>query len=151
MTQQHQIPAPRLPDPFRQPKPARTWLWVLLGLAIAAVVSLLAMYWPVASEPPTTHTVVYEADGSGTNAGSFTLQTPTGSQQEKGGLPLKNQAGGTGLTFSGFHSGDFVYLSVQNENPTGVVTCRIVVDGSTVSENTSTGGYVIATCSGRVP
>jgi hypothetical protein len=44
-----------------------------------------------------------------------------------------------------------VYLSVQNQNAAGSVTCRILLDGMVVSENTSTGGYVIATCQGRVP
>ena len=149
MTQQHQIPQPIPPQP-----PKRKQWPIHVAIIAGAVVVLLgamAMLNRNAAPEATSHTVIYQADGAGTSAGTFTLETPTGSQQEQGGLPLKNQQGGTGLAFPGFHSGDFVYLSVQNTSTSGAVTCRIVVDGLTISENTSTGGYVIATCSGRVP
>jgi hypothetical protein len=42
---------------------------------------------------------------------------------------MKSQTGDTGLTFTSFHTGDFVYLSVQNTDAAGSVTCRILVDG----------------------
>jgi hypothetical protein len=91
--------------------------------------------------------VLYEATadtayGSG-RTGMVTAQAPGGTTQRTDLLPI------TG-TFT-FHSGDFVYLSVQNQQGLGAVTCRITVDGKVVSENTSTGGYTIATCQGRVP
>jgi hypothetical protein len=151
MTQQHQIPQPTLPDPFRPP-PKRnhhSWLWAGLGLAIAATVVLGVNYGPQIIQAPTTHTVVYqvEADaayGSG-RTGTYTIQTDNGgTSQGTGLLPM------TG-TYTQFHTGDFVYVSVQNQQGAGSVTCRILVDGAVISENTSTGGYTIATCSSRVP
>lgn len=153
MTQQQ---TPQASPPQAPAKRSRSWLWALLGLAIAGVVSLLAAYWPTAQSASTTHTVVYQAEadaahGSG-RTGSYTIQTDNGgTSQGVTSLPLLNQAGGTGLTFTSFHTGDFVYLSVQNQDAAGSVTCRITVDGVVLSENTSSGGYVIASCQGRVP
>jgi hypothetical protein len=45
--------------------------------------------------------------------------------------------------------GYFVYLSVQNQNNSGTVTCSITSNGKTVASNSSTGAYVITTCSGK--
>lgn len=116
---------------------------------------------PVAQTPPavtpvvTNHTVVYEAeapDSDTPRTANYTLQSDDGgSRQGDIDLPLKNQNGTLGLRFPGFHTGDFIYLSVQNGDEYGSVTCRITVDGTVVSENTSSGGYTIATCQGRVP
>ncbi len=47
--------------------------------------------------------------------------------------------------------GAFVYISVQNRGDSGSVTCSITVDNVVVAENTSSGGYVIASCDGLVP
>jgi hypothetical protein len=107
---------------------------------------------------PTTYTVIYEANGEGSTSGSITLEAPAGTQQNEVDLPLKSQAGDTGLSFP-MQTGAFVYLSVQNQNDSGSVTCRITIKSVTgslevsrvISENISTGGYVIATCQGRVP
>lgn len=100
----------------------------------------------------TTHEVWYRADGDGTTEASYTLQSDDGgTRQQDITLPLMNQKGETGLTFTGFKSGAFVYLSVQNSTAAGSVTCQIFVDGKEISSNTSTGGYKIASCQGRVP
>lgn len=48
-----------------------------------------------------------------------------------------------------FKPGAFVYFSVQNQNEGGDVTCSITSDGRRVAGNTSSGAYVIATCSGK--
>lgn len=48
-----------------------------------------------------------------------------------------------------FTPGSFVYFSVQNQNDSGDVSCSITSNGRSVSRNTSSGAYVIATCSGR--
>lgn len=116
---------------------------------------------PVAQTPPrvtpiiTTHTVVYEAeapDSEGPRTANYTLRSSDGGTvQGDIDLPLKNQNGTLGLTFTGFGTGAFVYLSVQNGDEYGSVTCRITVDGAVVSENTSSGGFTIATCQGQVP
>jgi hypothetical protein len=44
-------------------------------------------------------------------------------------------------------SGQFLYVSAQNQGKYGGVQCEIVVDGSTVKHTESQGGYVIASCS----
>lgn len=105
-----------------------------------------------ATTKATTHEVWYRADGDGTTSASYTLQSDDGgTRQQDIDLPLTNQKGETGLTFTGFKSGAFVYLSVQNKTAAGAVTCRISVDGKEISNNTSSGAYTIATCQGRVP
>ena len=53
MTQQHQIPQPVLPDPFRQP-PKRSKLWLLItlqALSVAALLGVVAYYTLVAPGP----------------------------------------------------------------------------------------------------
>ena len=114
----------------------------------------------VARTPPvtpvvTTHTVVYEAEGPGSTVprtASSTLRSDDGgTRQGDIDLPLRNQDGNTGLTFTGFSSGAFVYLSIQNGDEYGSVSCRITVDGEVISKNTSDGGAAIATCQGQVP
>ncbi len=47
-------------------------------------------------------------------------------------------------------SGQFFYISAQNHEDKGTVTCTVEVDGQVVSINTSSGAYVIASCSGTV-
>lgn len=47
--------------------------------------------------------------------------------------------------------GTFTSISVQNtSNVTANVTCQITVDGAVVKQSTSSGAYVIASCSGAV-
>jgi len=43
-----------------------------------------------------------------------------------------------------------VYLSAQNQQDRGTITCAIYVDGLQFKTSTSTGAYVIATASGIV-
>lgn len=142
---QTQVPQAAPPAPQYRP---RLWLWIVLGVIVAFAISALIWAYPPSTPANSTHTVVYttEADGytgSG-RTGMVTAQTPGGgSAQRTGLLPI------TG-TFT-FHTGDFVYVSVQNQQGAGSVTCRITVDGAVVSENTSSGGYTIATCKGEVP
>lgn len=147
MTQQQQRPQTRLSDPY-SPAPKRSYLplWIALALILAAIAVALGVW--VGPSTTATHTVLYEATadaytGSG-RSGMLTLETEAGgSSQAVVDLPFS----GTSTTF---HPSDFLYLSVQNQQPAGSVTCRITVDGVVVSENTSIGGYTIATCQGRV-
>lgn len=155
--------------PFQQPPRPKRWFEqtpVIITLGVALTIILGVIYVAIgrsttgpsssATSGSTTHVVRYEADGGGARgarSASITLQTSDGgtSQQSGVALPLTTKAGTTGLEYSGFERGDFVYLSVQNGDAAGSVTCRIVVDGNVISENTSDGGYTIATCSSRVP
>lgn len=167
MTQPTYTPdGPLLPYPGWTPPPKRPKIAVLLVAIACMLVGAVGITLAITSRPhaaaatatlPTTYTVIYEADSVGTAAGSITLEAPTGTQQANVDLPLKSEAGDTGLTFS-TQPGAFVYLSVQNENDSGSVTCRITVKAVTgsyevsrvISENTSTGGHVIASCKGSV-
>jgi len=90
--------------------------------------------------------VTYEVDGSATSA-SVTMEMPSGTSQVSVDLPLTNQDGDVGVT-NKFSRGSFVYISAQNKESYGSVTCRIKVDGAVISENTSSGAYAIATCKG---
>lgn len=134
-------------------------MFVAGALVLIVGAALLTLHWPKSSAPDaavsTSHTVLYEAEGAGARglrSARITLQSADGgTQQSEINLPLKNRQGGTGITIPGFSTGAFVYLSVQNTDAAGSVTCRITVDGTVISENTSSGGYVIASCKGRVP
>lgn len=155
MTQQQTPrPTPNLPDPFRKPEchpQHRTPVASLVVITAAILGVLLYWAWPYLNPTPvepTTHTVVYEvaadtATGAG-RTGSVTMQTSSGTVQSTATLPATFNPGI-------LHSGDFVYVSVQNGQGAGSVTCRITVDGVAVSENTSSGGYTIASCQGTVP
>lgn len=155
MTHQQTRPQPVLPSPYPPQKRTPLWTWVALGVIVALAISALIWTWsPITPTgrvggSSSTHTVVYqvEADtayGSG-RTGMVTIQTDDGgTSQGVVALPLAS-------TFTGFHSGDFAYVSVQNQQHAGSVACRITVDGTVLSENTSTGGYTIATCQGSVP
>jgi hypothetical protein len=48
--------------------------------------------------------------------------------------------------FTGFHSGDFLYISAQN-NGGGSITCKIYSGSSVIAQATANGEYAIATCS----
>jgi hypothetical protein len=99
--------------------------------------------------------VVYHVTGSAT-AVDITAEMPTGTTQEDArSLPLRPSSGvGEGIEVNGFRSGDFVYLSAQRRLDLGGgpdVTCKITVDGVTISANTASGGASIASCQGTVP
>lgn len=100
-----------------------------------------------------TVTVVYDVLGDAA-AANITYQAPTGTRQQEGiDVPIVVGGQRHGITYkSGFAHGDFLYLSVQRRDDLGggdEVTCRITVDGIVVSENTSYGGYSVASCSAR--
>jgi len=83
------------------------------------------------------------------NTASITLQTPSGSRTEDIDVPLTSKAGTPYLEFT-FTSGAFVYLSAQNKDSSGDATCRITNDSSEViAENTASGPFAIATCTGK--
>lgn len=99
------------------------------------------------SAPPDAPLVVtYEVVGQGTSTASLTIATPTGTSQSKADLPVRNKSGSEGLIFHGFSHGAFLYVSAQNDEDSGEVTCRIKVGDAVVSENSASGAYEIATC-----
>lgn len=94
-----------------------------------------------------TVTVLYEVEGS-TDYADVTMETPTGTEQISPDVPMVRESDGRPGLEMEFEPGDFVYLSAQNNRGYGTVTCRITVDGVVISENTSRGGYAIASCEG---
>ncbi|MBF9018410.1 MULTISPECIES: MmpS family transport accessory protein [unclassified Oceanispirochaeta] len=48
-------------------------------------------------------------------------------------------------------TGNFLYVSAQNQNDSGSLTATIYVDGDVYKTSTSSGAYVIATASGSAP
>lgn len=100
----------------------------------------------------TAQTVTYKVEGT-TKMASITYENAGGdtSQQSDIDVPLTRKVdGGQGIVLQGMHRGDFLYISAQNSKEYGSVTCIIEVDGVVVEQNTSHGGYTIATCSGRL-
>lgn len=106
---------------------------------------------------PEKHTVRYEVTSSngkarygsvadGINA-NVTMTTPTGNVQATPDVPMKRDTGDP-VEYE-FSSGEFVYISAQNNGYYGDITCSIIVDGVTISENTSSGQHAIATCKGN--
>lgn len=94
-------------------------------------------------------TVRYAVTGD-TDQASITMQTPTGSSQQNDiDVPLQSKSSGNQYLEFTFTAGDFVYLSAQNSQGYGSVTCAITTDdGDLISQNTASGGYAIATCKG---
>jgi hypothetical protein len=89
--------------------------------------------------PPPPPSVTYDLTGQGSV--SVTMQNASGgTEQFETRLPYHLDLGGV----SGF-----VYISAQLED-TGTVTCEIKQGEQVIQTATSTGQYVIATCSGSV-
>jgi len=132
---------------------------MLIALACVAVAIGAAVKFSSSSDskksPSTvphalTRTVTYIVTGDHTNQASITHETPSGTGQPNDvDVPLTRKSdGGAGIQFA-FHSGDFVYISAQNSDESGAVTCSILVDGQIIATNTSSGAYAIATCKGH--
>jgi hypothetical protein len=91
---------------------------------------------------PTTLRVLYEVKGSdGARSASLTYENNQGgTEQMDVDLPWRKS-----FTFG---YGDFVYISAQNDQDYGTIICRILVDNEEWKKSSSSGAYVIASCSG---
>lgn len=126
-------------------------------LVVLAVVVGLIVIWsitrrsqptdatPMADYTPRTVTYAYYVEGSASGA-DVTYRTGTGTSQASVDLPLKNESGTEGIQMTSANAPQFLYISAQNSDSYGDVTCRIEIDGVVVSKNTASGGYKIATC-----
>jgi len=56
------------------------------------------------------------------------MATPDGTQQADVRFPMTSYSGGEGVRFC-IAPGEFVYISAQNSNDSGSVTCTITVEG----------------------
>lgn len=138
--------------------------WFIPALAALCLVAVIAVMVGVSSshdDGPSqskvsatpislTRSVTYMVTGDHTNQASITYETPTGTgQQSDIDVPLTRKSDGDqGLLFH-FQAGAFVYISAQNSNESGAVTCTITVDGIVIAHNTSSGAYAIASCKGE--
>ena len=96
--------------------------------------------------------VVYEVTGSASSV-DITMTDGNGSIEQATGkaVPLCTASGECGIRFQAGH-GDFLSISAQNSGDDGgTVTCRITADGVLIDTATSSGQYVIASCSGTAP
>lgn len=108
-------------------------LFIILAIAVL-IASVLAC------GTPQSHYIMYKVSGTA-YSGSVTYENAQGgTEQQDISIPW--------TTYLTVTDGAFLYLSVQNNHETGSVTCEIWVDGSEWKSSTSSGGYVIADCSG---
>lgn len=139
----------------------RGWFWVAVLVGVVVIANSLGdgrsnstFNTPRVNTPTPTvcqKSVVYYVEGTARSV-SITMENRTGGTEQADNRAVPLAAGGTpGLRLGQIPCGQFVYISAQNEGETGTVTCRIEVDGVTLETATSSGAYVIATCSGSVP
>jgi predicted small lipoprotein YifL len=130
---------------------------VLLGVTLAGCGSDEPEHVPMPSATTTAATsspqVVMYAEGTGTKSANVTMRTESGGTIQKSvALPMGDpNTGKLGVESTGFKSGDLLYMSLQNSESSGSITCRIEVDGKVIDKATSSGAGVVATCQGRVP
>jgi len=121
-------------------------LLLLLGILVWGTCwdSSHRTYSPRLSTSLPSPTVVYEAETQNYKRMSLTLANDQGgTEQVDTGYRFER-------TFHSFDYGDFTYLSAQCDAEYCTITCRILVNGDVWRESTSSGSYVIASCSGRL-
>lgn len=130
-------------QPIASPKKSRKKLW--LGLGITAIVLFLAtcggcvaLGGAAADSMSKSHTITYHIDGQGK-----ALITYVGDNfsegQETTQLPWEKT-----VTVTGWQP---VVLEAQLQDNSGALTCHIDVDGHVGKPVTSSGEYVVVTCS----
>ena len=93
---------------------------------------------------PSSYLVKYRVQGTGQQADVTYENEQGGTEQRDIPIPWVHT-----LTMK---SGSFVYLATQShDDATRTITCEIWVDGELYKTSSSSGKYVIATCSGRLP
>lgn len=106
-----------------------------------------------APSPANPHLVVFYAEGDGTTTGAVTLATETGGTIQKDvRLPMVDEGTGKpGVPSDRFKTGAHLYISVQNKEAAGKVTCRIEAGGKVIDQASSEGPYKVVTCRGTMP
>ena len=120
---------------------------VVIGGLAALAVWVLVERLRSASEPVT---VTYEVTGTARQA-DITFEDGDGGPSRVQGavVPLQRTTdGGYGSEVT-MDRGQSFYISAQNQDVGGTVTCTVKVDGEVVKTSTSTGADTIATCTGR--
>jgi len=125
---------------------------MVVGAACAAPATDTTTQVSSLSIDRSTHTVTYKVGGTASYA-DITYSNASGdtAQQSDVDVPLRRKSdGGEGIQMHGVPEGTFLYISAQNGQSSGTITCTIEVDGIPVKTNQSSGGYTIATCSGSL-
>ena len=131
-------------------------LVVIGAIMLVGIVFSLFVISAVSSVGSTSisHHVVYKATTSrlkGGNCFDFdaTYEMPSGTSQKSGGRC--NGSRSVIVDQRTAAPGDFVYLSIQNDEWSARIGCEIYIDEKLVYQTHSEGQYVIASCSGSVP
>jgi hypothetical protein len=114
---------------------------VLIGVL---AIGLLALGEVRASSFAAPAEVTYSVTGSAARAEITMENGQGGTEQTTVSLPWSQPVDGA-------RSGQFVYISAQNQSGYGDVTCTIRVNGADFKSSTSSSEYGIADCSGEVP
>lgn len=115
----------------------RAILIVLLALALAVLAC-----GSESPPAPSSYQVTYEVTGTISGASVTYYNNQGGTEQGDYKIPFKK-------TYT-MERGDFAYISAQNMDDSGSITCRILIDGEEWKKSTSQGAYVIASCDGTV-
>jgi hypothetical protein len=94
---------------------------------------------PSVSRGEFTFKVTYRVSGSAEQVSLTYRDAQGGTQQTSAKLPWQH-------TFDA-RGGSFLYVSAQNNQNWGAVTCEILIDGEPRTNSTSSGAFVIAECS----
>jgi hypothetical protein len=101
---------------------------------------------PIAPAAPRTNVVIYNVDGlDGAARASLTYTNEQGGTQQEDNVALPWRKA------LSVPRGQFVYVSAQNQDGYGGVSCDIRVDTQLFKHSESRGAYVIASCSGLTP
>lgn len=103
--------------------------------------SLVALAGCGGSSGPSLPSVTYNVSGSAREVAVTYANASEGTSQATVSVPWSH-------SFTCTKSGQFLYISAQNQGQTGTVTVRITKSGTTYKESTSSGAFVIATASG---
>jgi len=104
----------------------------------------LATRAPMATEAPITYMVTYRVVG---RPASLTYRNAQGNTEQKDVIIYPGRPWQASYRME---YGDFAYISAQNQDDYGGVTCKILLNGEIWQEASSQGAYTIATCSGSV-
>lgn len=126
----------------------RLVLVLITGILFAScsAESLQSTPTPVPIPQPQTYTIEYIVTHSTAGDISLTYENATGGTEQ---LETRASGGEWRQTYR-LPVGAFAYISVQNKEDNGTVSCSIMQNGLLWKTSTSSGAYVIATCSGSV-
>lgn len=127
----------------------------IIGLALFVLCGLVALTLfasgrdspekaSILSMPTAELSVLYRVTGTAKEASLTYIRSEGAQEQDDSYLPTAKRVRGP-------KPGMFVYISAQNMDDFGSVTCEIEVNGETWRNATTHSAYGIATCSGTLP